>query len=462
MNGDTLFWGMFLTALIAATGLLWLAGVSATRMSVPSVVVAFYLAFAYLGLPALHYGWDVDSVEQGVTNRALVQSMTYYAGLALVVFSAALLFLRVLVGRGPAWNERRGVAPATRLELRAIRLLLLTSLVVFAWYLSQVPAIAIWRAVTGDLEGAAIARSDMTNNFVGPYWRYRLFFRTGLDFAAVALWSHYLATRTPSARWWAVTGIAAAVSSSLVAIEKSPLAMLIAMLYLAFVVARGGQYWQPETKYIALAGATITALQYILFMGAADLSTSFGHLWTRVLTGQLSPAYFYLELFPKHIPFLLGKSLPNPGGFLPFEPVAVPRVVQDYIVIAGPLDVVGSSPTAFWGEAYANFGTAGVMTAAVAVGLVVGCVALVLARVPASPSAAAGLVSIATHYSGLAMAGWSSYLFDTTTMFVLLVVGLGVQARRHDANRTKQKHTRADPAVSRRSKGVGSQPQNKS
>lgn len=430
---DALFLAVYLAPLGVTLVLLWLAGVTLTRLSIPSVVVLFYLAFAHLGTLPLYFGWDQSSIYLGVEDPALVFRMALFAGLALVCFSAGVLYVRVVAGEGSGWEAPREAVGATPTELRAMTLLLILAVVVYGAYLARVPSIALLHALRGDEAAAAVARSDMTNAFTGAYWRYRLFFRTGLDFCAVFFLAHYLAVRGRPALTRVVVAGWAAFFTAVAAIEKSPIAMLLLMCYFAYVYTRGGRFWQPATKYLAAPLLTAIAATYLLLMGAPSLTASFGFLGWRVLTGQLSPAYFYLDLFPERLPYLWGGSLPNPGGILPFDSLPLTRIVQDYVVRTGSADVAGSSPTAFWGEAYANFGPAGVVGAAFVMGVVVAGVALVLARCAASPTTTAAVVMLAAHYSGLAMAGISNYLADTTAVFIFALAAAGLACRARDA-----------------------------
>lgn len=432
MSGDALFFAVYLGPLVVALALLWLAGVTLTRLSLPSVVVLFYLAFAHLGTLPLYFGWDASSIGLGVEDPALVVRMAMFAGLALVCFSAGVVYVRVVAGERAGWEVPRQAVGATPGELRIITLVFVIGVVVYAAYLVRVPSVALLHALRGDDAAAAVARSDMTNAFTGAYWRYRLFFRTGLDFCAVFFFAHYLAVRGRAAFVRFAVAAGAALFTAVAAIEKSPMAMLLLMGYLAYVYSRGGRFWQPATKYLAAPLLTAIAATYLLLMGAPSLGASFGFLGWRVLTGQLSPAYFYLDLFPERLPYLWGGSLPNPGGFLPFTSLPLTRIVQDYVVRTGTADVAGSSPTAFWGEAYANFGPLGVVGAAFLMGVVVAGVAVVLARCAPSPTTTAAVVMLAAHYSGLAMAGISNYLADTTAIFIFALAAAGLRCRSRD------------------------------
>ena len=107
-------------------------------------------------------------------------------------------------------------------------------------------------------------------------------------------------------------------------------------------------------------------------MASKNPINAIASVFSRTFTGQIQPAYHYLEFFPMHHDFLWGRSFPNPRGILPFEPYRLTVEIMNWrfpdLVKRG---VVGSMPTTFWGELYANFGTLGVITIPFFVGIVI-------------------------------------------------------------------------------------------
>src|SRR5690606_21203802 len=93
---------------------------------------------------------------------------------------------------------------------------------------------------------------------------------------------------------------------------------------------------------------------------------------SRTLTGQISPAYFYMKMFPEHEGFLLGRSFPNPKGIFPWEPYPVTVEVMNFMnpKIIGT-GVVGSAPTVFWADMYANFSFGGILLSSIIVGFII-------------------------------------------------------------------------------------------
>ena len=76
---------------------------------------------------------------------------------------------------------------------------------------------------------------------------------------------------------------------------------------------------------------------------------------SRLFLGQTAPLYYYFSLFPDSHDFLYGASLPNPAGIFQFEHFPITK----WIFVNGlnrSWEIVGTAPSAFIGEMYANFG----------------------------------------------------------------------------------------------------------
>lgn len=426
------FWAYFVAGPVVAGSLAWLAGVSLRRFSPVSLVLLIYLALGHVGLLALYYQWDPYSVSLGIVDRQLISQLAQLSTLALIGLSLGLLYVAIITGQSVQFAAASQPAPATATEVRAVALLWLFCLGVFVWYVSQVTTIAVLSAIAGDAGAVAQARSDMGNSFVGKYWRYRLFFRVGLDYCAVFFLSHWLAGRSTRRAAMVALVIGSAIITAVAAAEKMPLAFLLTMLYLTYVVHQGGDYWQRMTKYAVTLGVLVVATLYIVIMGAPDVTTAVEQLVVRVFIGQISPAYYYVDLFPGQIDYLVGRSLPNPGGLLPFDPFPLTQYVEQYIARRMPTDIVGSAPTVFWGELYANFGPLGVGAGALACGAGLAVLTLWLRRLQPSPAAVAAMVTLAGHYLTLTMTSLSTFfpLIDTTLLFVVATTSTLFRLRR--------------------------------
>jgi hypothetical protein len=204
-----------------------------------------------------------------------------------------------------------------------------------------------------------------------------------------------------------------AAFSATMSIEKGPLLMLLVMLYLTHVSMLDGRYYQRTTMRFIPGLVLLIAVLKMKFMGSTSLSEALGDSAWRVLTGQITPAYFYLEQFPSHTPYLLGTSFPNPGGILPFEAVSVSVKVAEIMypndVVRG---IVGSAPTVYWAEMYANFGPYGVIVSSFLVGVGIYVVHFFIRRLAISAASIAVTVFLAMHYAQLTATGLSEFVFD--------------------------------------------------
>jgi hypothetical protein len=157
---------------------------------------------------------------------------------------------------------------------------------------------------------------------------------------------------------------------------------------------------------------------YIFFMGSADVFSAFGSIFSRALAGSIQPAYHYLEFFPHHQEFLMGRSFPNPGGILPIEPYRLTVEIMNW-VHPNNEDIVGSMPTVFWAEAYANFGVSGVIFVPFLIGVVLYTVYYVVDKTENTPLKIGFFVWLMQHFKNLSITGFGGYLID----FYLIVLG---------------------------------------
>jgi hypothetical protein len=296
--------------------------------------------------------------------------------------------------------------------------------VVLLKYISQIDTIALFKALDGDYVGAAVARSEMGNAFrgVGKFWHYQIFFRSILDYCVIFFFADYLITRRRSSGivFW-VSFLVASFSATM-AIEKAPFIFLLVMLYLTIVVCKGGEYWQALAKYVVVTMVGFITIFYIYFVGQEGIASSMYSIATRVFSGQIAPAYYYIDLFPSRINYLLGASLPNPGGLLPFHVYPLTMEVVNYMFPDSILKgIVGSAPTVFWSEMYANFGLIGIIFSSFLVGIGLFFISHILSSLRLSPPVIAATVSLAMHYKDLSGTSLASYLFDSY-LFIISAV----------------------------------------
>lgn len=427
---DLLFSAAFIGVPIMAHRALPYAGVSLSRLSIPSLLVVFYIAVAYAGILPLYFGWDVGRAAMGVVDQELLLLLFGYTTLALILVIAGFVFAYQVIGLR-AHSACEGVVKAPLPMERGLFIVLTVVCIgVLILYLNRVPSIAIFLVLKGEIVKAAVSRSQMGNAFEDAYWRYQLFFGPLLTMCCVYFFIDARCSQSRMARVMFVIAVMAATFSSVMAIEKYPFINLIVALYLAHVVLHDRRYVQPALKYVAIVALFLALAIYLAFMGLQDVVTGAEALLSRILTGGIAPAYFYLELFPGTIDFIYGASMPNPGGVLPFQSFPLTMEMMRYIdPQSARLGIVGSAPTVFWAELYANFGFLGVLVFPFVIGLGIYLLQHILQQFVVTPTSLAALILLALHYKELASTGPSSYLFDVRAGAILVVMVVVLASR---------------------------------
>ena len=83
------------------------------------------------------------------------------------------------------------------------------------------------------------------------------------------------------------------------------------------------------------------------------------------------------------------------------------------------LDVVGSMPTVYWGEMYANFGLAGILVVPFFVGLFLYWINSLIYKIQQGPLVIALYVWLIMHLSNLSQSSLSGYFFFYDTYLIV-------------------------------------------
>jgi oligosaccharide repeat unit polymerase len=316
------------------------------------------------------------------------------------------------------------VFPMRKGDIAGLLLLLGLSICILYFYLAKVERVALFVALQDGIKEAKIARSAMTNAFQGRYHWYNLFFEEMLSFILFAFWSNWLITKRKVSFCFFSIAFAVSSFSAIMTTQKGPFIFLLIGLFIVFFLTRRKGYVSKKGIGMVLVSIIIMLpLMYILFMGSGNWIKGVLNAFNRAFTGQIAPASFYLELFPDQKDFLLGQTFPNPGGIFPFVPY---RYTIELMNILFPhyreMGIVGSMPTAFWGEAYINFGWLGVFFVPILMGVWLWILAYVLNKVRRTPVTIAGIAWLILHFKDLSMTGFSKFFFDITLISIFFIV----------------------------------------
>ena len=415
-------------------------GLSICKLTIPSFVILWMFVSAYIGTLALYFGWDNYRYATGVTDKMIM--LNVYGFTTWTIFSLVMgyIFSKNIIGFGDIKSTSYNLRSLNKKEKLWLFFLLLFCFAILALYISKVPRVALIVAIVDGYKEAKLARSLMGNDFAGKYHRYHLVMHHMLNLVTYVYFANWLYLRKRAAFIVFFIALSGASFAALMATEKGPFAWLLIGLFLTYVLVKKDSKLPlfASIKLVLLLIVSISIL-YIFFMGSSDIGSAIASVFSRSFTGQIQPAYHYLDFFPVNQEFLFGRSFPNPGGILPFEPYRLTVEVMNFkhpeLAIRG---LVGSMPTIFWGEMYANFGLIGVLVTPFIVGVVLYAISYMLGLMENTPIKIGLLVWAMLHYKNLAATGLSGFIIDTYLVGILVVVFLVVVL----ANRGKIKYIR--------------------
>lgn len=397
-------------------------GINLFRVSVESFTVISCFLFGYIGIPALFFGLDSYRITSGVVDRSVISTLFLCSMWSIFTLCVGFITAKQLL---PPKANDESVLLIGRGKFLSLTVILLFCIGVLAAYLSKVQNIAIFTLLSGET-GAASDRSAMTATFGSNYHRYSVIFEQVILFLSMTFFANFLVRKSISSFLIFTISFFVLTFASVMSAQKGPLVWSFISLYLVFLyVGQNGRY---ITKYLFLLFSvslfTIVSL-YLFISDAPGIFSALARVASRTLTGQIVPAYFYLQFFPTYSDFAFGTTAPNPGGLLGFSPFHLTREVMNWVNPGLRAEgIVGSAPTMFWGEAYANFGFFGVAIIPFFVGVWVAFVAGLVRLLPKTPITIGFSVWMCMHFRQLASTGFSKFVLD----FDLVVVGLSVLA----------------------------------
>lgn len=265
----------------------------------------------------------------------------------------------------------------------------------------------------------------MTNDFSGSLYRYEIFMYEFLQIGFFSLfflycrgfYKSYISKLLLLALFFIVCGLL------LMATMKGPVILFIVILfYLRALAKENNEIKMSSIVKICFASFLVIIPMNILIMGDASIGEAILGALSRITTGQMQAAYHHLEFFPEHQNFLFGRSLPNPGGFMSYEPYLlaeeVKRFVEPEVFEQG---IRGSAPTVYWMEMYANFQLLIAMFTCIIVGFLLYFLDTILVKFNLSALTAGILGWLMLHYSLMFGTALSAFVIDTKVVAVVLI-----------------------------------------
>lgn len=395
---------------------------SLLRYSVFIISMASLFIFSYAGLLPLYFKMDPYRVALGVTDKNQILFLFTCSIVAITSISLTFLSLNLV---SPIKKNFYTLAPKAEnlsVDLNLL-IIIIISIFVLIIYLIKIPELAILKLITDGIESAKIARSNMTANFPGKYHWYKVVLLDSLQLIAYIFFAKFLNAKTLYNLMMFIFVTLIAIFCCIMATMKAPVAYFTAGLFLTYCLSlKSGKYPLKQMMALGIVSLMLLFLAFFNTMRTKGIKQISYSIMSRTLTGQITPAYFYVEYFPKEEDFLLGTSAPSPKGILPHKPFSIANKVMSWkFPHLEEKGITGSAPTVFWGEGFANFHFFGVIIFSILIGAILFIVEASLARASKTPSTIALAVWLGLHYKDIATTSLTTFVIDFYLIFILCV-----------------------------------------
>jgi oligosaccharide repeat unit polymerase len=409
--------------------LLKIAGERTNQISLITAVIYSIYIFAILGTFPLYFMLDEYRVEIGVVKKEVVLLILINTFFCIVFFLCGVIFLRKVLGFYSTPICSHEIKKLSKIREIAIALVIAFVFGVLILYMKKIDSIALFEALNGSIVDAAKTRSDMGNNLLGggAHW-YSLILNNVALLFTIIIFASWLIKKNIFLSFLLIISISLSSFIAVMSIEKAPfINLLISLLVTYYLVRCNGIVPLKILINFGFISFFILILFYMLFMGAVTVEDAFANIISRLFSGSITPAYFYLEYYPSFSDFLLGQTFPNPGGVMPYVPVRFTIEVMNWVFPElASSEVVGTMPTVFWGEAYVNFGWFGVPVVSFLMGILISFMSYAVLRLELNSITIGLYVWMIDHYKKLSQTGFSGYLYDFyffgVALFILLTL----------------------------------------
>jgi hypothetical protein len=396
--------------------------------TIPSIFIWSYLMFSYIGILPLFFFWNEYRYALGINDQEKVLVLWGFSSVALLLVVVVFFLINKVfkLRLKTSYLDYKDIKPTGLLASFALWGVLLVTVFMTYLYISKIPYIPIIEELKGaSAEDLARYRSMATNNFQGKLYWYRLFYSSLLTFVSFAYFSTFLKkpSKINAAVFFSTFGLS--IFTTLMTTQKAPLFWYIVGLVIVYLITKQKVVNFKVLLFTGLFSFTGLILMYQFFMGMRgrsifDITKA---ITSRAFTGQIAPAYFYLDIFPQKLEYLFGRSFPNPRGIFPWDTYSLSVEIMNYMhPDLAAKGIVGSAPTVFWAEMYANLGAGGIIISAIIVGVILYLIQYALFKIELNPITIAYTAWMILYFKDLSFTGLSSFVLDIDFMAVTFIV----------------------------------------
>ena len=394
-----------------------------------SAMYYYILAFNLIGGSLIYIGLRKHYLIQKVADASTIDTGYYALAYTVIMFPLTLILVKKLLS---SIRPRRSVKKfieedihinydMTTIQSATFFLMgvcTLATVYVFL-HLGYFPLIAMFRG--GNLDAM---RQSGSRFFQGNQYIKNLFMVTLTPFVSYLTYIYFRVTKSKT---WMVMFIYMALLSVIVLtydFSKSPIITYLLGIYLIEVVL-GNIRNSKRFNRLVLASVALLLFFYVIVLNAGgSLYSIYSGPLGRILFTQIATMFLHFDAFPARTPFLKGASFN--GWMSPLFPAAAGersgRVVMSIYNAKGIQDnTAGVMNTIFIGEAYANFGYAGVIAAPIIFGIIIGLFAYGLPNLKKRPTSLLIYVQMTLIFVTIIEGGFVDIFYSASAIFLIAV-----------------------------------------
>lgn len=270
-----------------------------------------------------------------------------------------------------------------------------------------------------------LLRNSINRNFEGIYFIKSVLFEKLTPLLSFISFSYYKMTGLKKDKIWFNFMFLLTIFVYTFTLSKSPLVTYGITFVILKIYLEGHIKWKSFLFFSLIAVLGIIFL-FFLIVKNGEISFIFNYLFNRIFFDQISGTFLMFEIFPNRHNFIGFSSLSKPisnlllGGYS--EPAA--RIAMEYAFpIASEKGIMNLLSTLFIGEAWANFGWAGLIFSPIYLGFIIGLIYYIFLSLKKSPI----LVSFLAYCSfGVSISSeFNSYIYNSV-MFAIVFIFSGV------------------------------------
>jgi oligosaccharide repeat unit polymerase len=171
-----------------------------------------------------------------------------------------------------------------------------------------------------------------------------------------------------------------------VSIEKTPVAAIILLLFLAYYLYRGGRVG----KMVVVSGVVLFLLFPLVVIAltyGSGTAVAFQSMTDRIFVTPADVMYYYFEIFPGVVPFQHGATIGKLAALMGWRLLNVPNIVGLYMLRTEARFVPTVTANAgFIANLFVDFGMTGVLLGGAIAGFLLQAFQVVIIRRPKTPA----------------------------------------------------------------------------